>query len=139
MICPLIQSGIYLRHTCISLLFDYCNYELINCNINSIFLFTKNIDIKHMLRRLTCRQASHQIWLELLNMIFLVINHDLVKKISDFFLALTFEHFLYLYLRNKESFFVYYEVIVSVGSWSNAIKHEGLYDIFVHAPSEIIT
>ena len=35
--------------------------------------------------------------------------------------------------------FDYYEVIISVGAWSNPIKLEGFYDSFDHAPTEIIT
>uniref|UniRef100_K1QRV4 SWI/SNF-related matrix-associated actin-dependent regulator of chromatin subfamily A-like protein 1 n=1 Tax=Magallana gigas TaxID=29159 RepID=K1QRV4_MAGGI len=38
-----------------------------------------------------------------------------------------------------ESFFEYYEVIISVGAWSNPIKPGGLYDRFDHAPTELIT
>lgn len=38
-----------------------------------------------------------------------------------------------LSLRNKESFFWYYEVIKYVWGWSNPIKPEGHYDWFDHA------
>lgn len=40
--------------------------------------------------------------------------------------------------RIKESFFEYYKLIISIGAWSNPINLEGLYDRFVHAPTEII-
>lgn len=44
------------------------------------------------------------------------------KKMSNFLYYMYKLFFFKIYLKNKESLFVYYEVIILIGAWSTAIK-----------------